>query len=202
MDQAGRLALGRHPQRHDRPLAQRIRRAWRDPLAVLPRDRRRPDGPRSRRPARTDVRARRAADAAAGHEHGLLVRRRRRSGTPRPPVLRDVRQPRDLPPGLDRMHAAHHAVGDRADPADRRRRVGALRSRRLDPGPQHRQRESGEAGRTATTLPHRGGEVQRVAPRRPPRRALQRRPRRAGRSSSREAHSSCSGAWGDCRRTR
>ncbi len=80
VDQAGRLALGRHPQRHDRPLAQRVRRSRRDPLPVLPRDRRRPDRPRSCRPAGADVRARRAADAAAGHEHGLLVRRRR---TPR-----------------------------------------------------------------------------------------------------------------------
>ena len=108
----------------------------------------------------------------------------------------------DLPPGLDRVHASHHAVGDRGDPADRRRRVGALRSRRLDPGAQHRRPESGEAGRAATTLPHRGGEVQRVAPRRPPRRALQRRPRRTAAARSREPPSSSSGAWGDCRRTR
>ena len=41
VDQAGRLALGRHPQRHDRALAQRHRRAGRAALAVHPRDRRR-----------------------------------------------------------------------------------------------------------------------------------------------------------------
>ena len=34
-----------------------------------------------------------------------------RPGTPRPPVLRDVRQPRDLPPGLDRVHASHARRG-------------------------------------------------------------------------------------------
>ena len=65
VDQAGRVALGWHPQRHDRALAERLRRARRGALAVLPRHRRRADGPRSRGPARADVRARRAADAAS-----------------------------------------------------------------------------------------------------------------------------------------
>ena len=48
VDQAGRLALGRHPQRHDRALAGRHRQQGRDPVPVLPRHRRRPD--RSSRP--------------------------------------------------------------------------------------------------------------------------------------------------------
>ena len=65
VDQAGRLALGWHPQRHDRALAQRVHGTWRDPVAVQPRDRRRPDDPRSRQPAGADVRARRATDAAS-----------------------------------------------------------------------------------------------------------------------------------------
>ena len=36
-------------------------------------------------------------------------------GTSRDPVLRDVLQPRHLPPGLDRRHAPLDAVGDRAE---------------------------------------------------------------------------------------
>ena len=32
-------------------------------------------------------------------------------GTPRPPVLRDVRQPRHLPPRLERRHQAPHPMG-------------------------------------------------------------------------------------------
>ena len=40
------------------------------------------------------------------------LQRRRRAGAPRPAVLRDVRQPRHLPQGLERGHQAPHAVGD------------------------------------------------------------------------------------------
>ena len=49
VDQAGRLALGRHPQRHHRALAGRHRGARRAALAVHPRDRRGADRS-SRRP--------------------------------------------------------------------------------------------------------------------------------------------------------
>ena len=66
VDEAGRVALGRHPQRHDRPLAARHQGARRDPHAVPPRDRRRADDPRGRRPAGADERQRRPADAARG----------------------------------------------------------------------------------------------------------------------------------------
>ena len=54
VDQAGRLALGRHPQRHDRALAGRHRGPGRDPQPVPPRHRRRPDRARGRRPAGAD----------------------------------------------------------------------------------------------------------------------------------------------------
>ena len=81
-----------------------------------------------------------------GHEHALLVQRRRRPRAPRPPVLRDVRQPRHLPPGLERGHQAQDAVGHgrRRHAGVRRRRVGALRRRRrrLQPVPQPRQPSS------------------------------------------------------------
>ena len=51
VDQAGRIALGWHAQRHHRPLAPRDQGEGRDPLAVPPRDRRRPDRARGRRVA-------------------------------------------------------------------------------------------------------------------------------------------------------
>ena len=74
VDQAGRLALGRHPQRHDRALAGRHPGQGRGPLPVPPRDRHRGDRPRRRRAARADQRQRHPADAAARRQHGLLVR--------------------------------------------------------------------------------------------------------------------------------
>ena len=114
VDEAGRLALGRDAQRDDRALAERIPRAGRDPHPVQPRDRHRRDRARRGRPARAGERARRPADAAAREEHGADLRRRRRARAPRDPVLRDVREPRHLPPGLDRRHPPQHAVGDGA----------------------------------------------------------------------------------------
>ena len=112
VDQAGRLALGRHPQRHDRPLAQRDRGEGWPALPVHPRHRRRPDDPRGRRPARADHGQRRAAVADGRHQHAVQLQRRRRAGAARPAVLRDVRQPRHLPQGLERGHQAPHAMGD------------------------------------------------------------------------------------------
>ena len=54
---------------------------------------------------------------------------RRRPGTPRPAVLRDVRQPRHLLQGLERGHQAPHTLGDgrRRATGLRRGPVGALR---------------------------------------------------------------------------
>ena len=71
-----------------------------------------PHHPGGRRPARADDGQRRAAVAHGGHQHALHLQRRRRRRAPRPAVLRDVRQPRHLPPGLERGHQAPHAVGD------------------------------------------------------------------------------------------
>ena len=55
-----------------------------------------------------------------------------RRRAPRDAVLRDVRQPRHLPQGLDRGHAPQDAVAARrrAGPRVRRRRLGALRHQR------------------------------------------------------------------------
>ena len=76
VDEAGRLALGRNAQRHHRPLAARHRSARRGPLAVPPRDRRRPYRARSGRTAPAEDRQRRCPGADRGREHGVLVRRR------------------------------------------------------------------------------------------------------------------------------
>ena len=201
VDQADRLALGRHPQRDDRPLAGRHQGQGRGPHAVPPRHRHRRHGARRGRAPGAHVRPRRAADAAARRVHGLLVRRRGGRRAARDPVLRDVLQPRHLPQGLDRGHPPQHAVGDGPEPAARRRRVGALRPRRLDAVPRPRGRAAREAGRAAAAVPDRGDEVQRPAPRRPSRRALQPRPGRAPAARSAAPASCCSAAWAGSRRT-
>ena len=63
VDEADRVALGRHAQRHDRPLARRHPGARRGAPPVPPRDRRRADRPRGGRPAGADGGARRDAEA-------------------------------------------------------------------------------------------------------------------------------------------
>ncbi len=57
-------------------------------------------------------------------------------------VLRDVLQPRHLPRGLDGGDPPQHPVGGDRDAGVRRRRVGAVRPRRLDPSPRPRRRRS------------------------------------------------------------
>ena len=113
VDQAGRLPLGRHAQRHHRALAEGHQGQGRDPLAVPPRHRRRADDPRGGRAARADIGERRAAEADRGRQHALLVQRRQGRRAARDAVLRDVRQPRHLPQGLDRGDEARHALGAR-----------------------------------------------------------------------------------------
>ena len=53
---------------------------------------------------------RRPAEADRGRQHALLVQRRQGGRAARDAVLRDVRQPRHLPQGLDRGDAAQDAV--------------------------------------------------------------------------------------------
>ena len=187
VDEAGRLALGRDAERHDRPLARRHRREGRGPLAVPPRDRRGGHRPRRGRVARADVRPRRPADAAPRRLDATVLRRRRGAGSARDAVLRDVLQPRHLPPGLDRVHPPQHPVGDGGAAAARPGRLGALRARRLDAGAQRRGGEPREAGAAPDAVPDRGGEVQRAPAGRPSRRALQPRPRRPAAARPRHA---------------
>ena len=68
-------------------------------VAVHPRDRRGSDHPRGRRSARAHDGQRCAPEPHGGHEHGLRLQRGGAPRAPRPPVLRDVRQPRHLPQG-------------------------------------------------------------------------------------------------------
>ena len=147
-------------------LARRDRGPRRGADAVRARDRRGPDRARSRRAARADVRQRHPADADPGHEHALLVRRRRRGRAPRDAVLRDVRQPRDLPQGLDRGDAAQDAVAPprRGGARVRRRRLGALRhERRLDAGRGPRRPGAGAAPPPPAPVRDRGDQEQRAA---------------------------------------
>ena len=111
VDQAGCQPLGRDTQRHDRVVAERHRGERRDPQPVPPRDRRRAHDPRSSRAARPDLRQRDPAGAARGRLDGVFVRRRRGRRPAHDAVLRDVRQPRHLPPGLDGGDASFDARG-------------------------------------------------------------------------------------------
>ena len=186
VDEAGRLALGRHAERDDRALARRHPGEGRGPLAVPPRDRRRAHDPRSRRPARAAERQRRPAAADRGRLDGLLVRRRGRGRPPHDAVLRDVLQPRHLPRGLDRRHAPQRPLDGDRDARLRRRRLGALRPRRLDAGARPGGRAARAAPRPPAPLPDRGGEVQRAAARRSPLRAVQPRPGRTSAARARQ----------------
>ena len=76
VDETGRVALGRHAQRHDRALADRHQGKRRRPPSVQPRDRSRPDGAGSGRPPRADDGQRRAAEPLRGHQHALQLQRR------------------------------------------------------------------------------------------------------------------------------
>ena len=108
-------------------------------LAVHARDRPGADRAGGRRAAGADHGQRRDAVADGGHLDALHLQRAGGTRAARPAVLRDVRQPRDLPPGLERRHQAPHPVGhgESCPAAVRRRRLGAVRrQRRLQPGPQ------------------------------------------------------------------
>ena len=130
VDQAAR-APRRHPRRHDRALGQRDRGPRRDPPPVAPRHRRAAHHPRGRGARGPRVVRRRGAAAGRGHQPGLQLRRRRRSGPAQHAVLRDDRQPRRLPRRLDRRDPPRRPLGDGGHPeaALRRGRLGALRPR-------------------------------------------------------------------------
>ena len=78
VDQAGGVALGWHPQRHHRALAERAGRQGRDPQPVPPRHRRRPDDPGGGRTPGADGGQRHRAGTAGGRQHAGHAARRRR----------------------------------------------------------------------------------------------------------------------------
>ena len=163
----------------DRPLAEGHQGQGRDPLAIQPRHRRRANDPRSGRHPRAALGERHRAVADRRRQHALCVQRRQGGGAARDAVLRDVRQPRHLPPGLDRGDAAHVPLVQGKAPGARRRRLGALRHQQgLEPVEEPRQGDAGQAPRAAAALAHRGDALQRVADRRPAARESQPRPGR------------------------
>ena len=134
-----------------------------------------------------------------GREHGATrSTTRERAGAARDAVLRDVLQPRHLPQRLDRGDPAQHPVGS----------VGA-RCRRSTTtcGSCTRDTDWTQAHDLAAEQPEKlaelqrlwlieVGQVQRAAPRRPARRAVQLRPRRAAACSSRATRSCSFGGMG------
>ena len=144
VDEAGRVALGRHPQRHDRALAERDREQGRTALPVhatsstWPRRSSRPRGCPSRRCVNGVQQA-----PIEGTSMLYTLRRPRRPGTARPAVLRDVRQPRHLPQRLERGHQAQDPwllVGPDASRSTTTCGSCTTASTRLDPGPRPRRR--------------------------------------------------------------
>ena len=113
---------------------------------------------------------RRGAEADRGREHGVHVRRREGPEHAEDAVLRDARQPGDLPRRLGRLH---HAAVPPWSPAgtrgrrDHRLQVGTLqRRRRTSRRPTNlADEDAGEAARDAAAVLHRGGQVQRAAAR-------------------------------------
>ena len=112
VDQTGRVELRRHAQRHGHVLAEAHYGEGRGALAVPPRHRRRADRARGGQSPRAEERERHRAGAHPGRQHGVHLRRAEGGGPSQGPVLRDVRQPRDLRGRVVRGDAPSGAVGD------------------------------------------------------------------------------------------
>ena len=111
VDQAGRLALGRHAQRHHRPLAEgdqakgEMRSQFHHVIDVAPTIL------EAAGPPGAGLGERHPAGPDRGRQHAVLVQRRQGGGAARDAVFRDVRQPRHLPQGLDRGDEAPDTLG-------------------------------------------------------------------------------------------
>ncbi len=84
VDETGRLALGRHAQRHDRALAEGRERKGRDSQPVPSRHRRRENNIGRRGPARAAMRQQHRAGAARRRQHGARLSATRRRPKRRP----------------------------------------------------------------------------------------------------------------------
>jgi arylsulfatase A-like enzyme len=168
MDQAGRVALGRHPQRNDRPLAEGDQGQGRDPLAVPPRHRRGAHHTGGGRAPRARFGERHSAGPDRRRQHAVLLQRRQGARDARDAVLRDVRQPRYLPQRLDRRDEAPDALGFPRDENAclRRRRLGAVRHHQgLEPGEGPLEGDARQAPRAAAPVADRGDALQGAAAR-------------------------------------
>jgi arylsulfatase len=116
LDKAGALGFRRHAQRHGRALAEGHQGEERHPHPVQPRHRRRADHPRGHRPAGAQGGQRHPAGPDGGHEPRVLLRECRREGAAHHAVLRDRRQPRDLPRRLVWAHDPQGTLGSQAAP--------------------------------------------------------------------------------------
>ena len=137
LDEAGRLELRRHPQRHGRPLAQAASR----PRARCARSGTTSSTSRRRSWKRPACRSRRRSTARRRRpiEGVSMVYTFDDAKAKRPahdPVLRDLRQPRHLPRRLAGRHRPPGALGSRSRARPLAgRHVGALRhADRLQPG--------------------------------------------------------------------
>ena len=172
--QAGRLAPGRHAQRHGRLLAGADQRRRRAALPVHPLHRHRPDDPRSGRDPRAQGGGRDRTEADGGDELPVQLRRRERGRAAHRAVLRDLRQPGDLQGRLvGGVQARPHPLGRvAADDGEIRARnvrpraghLGALLpARRLHAGQRPRRRAPREARGAQGALLGGGREAQRPA---------------------------------------
>ena len=181
VDQAGRLALGRHPQRHDRALARRDQGQGRDPHPVPPRHRRRADHPRGRRAARS-----RSSSTASSRSRSRASRWPTRSTTPAADD-RHTTQYFEMFCNRGIYHEGWTAVTRHIDAVGRDGHAapstttsGSCTARTTGRRPTTCRRSSRTSSRDLQRpVHHRGRQVQRPAPRRPPLRALQPRHGRA-----------------------
>ena len=142
--QAGRLAPGRHPQRHGRLLAGADQGRRRVAFPVHPLHRHRADDPRSGRDPRAQGGRRDSAEADGGDELPVQLRRSERGRAAHRAVLRDLRQPGDLQGRLvGRVQARPHPLG----------RIAERRSRDSPPAPTTRTRTPGSCTTCPTTSP-------------------------------------------------
>ena len=206
VDEAGRVALGRHAQRHDRALAARDQGEGRDPLAVPPRDRRRADDSGSR----AAFRSRRSSTASCRRPiEGVSMMY---SFNDAKAAERHETQYFEMFGNRGIYHKGWTAVTKHRTPWDpgdgeasvvRRRLLGALRhDEGLVAGARPGEGAAGQAARPAAAVADRSDEVQRPAARRSHDRALQLGYRRVARSSSRATASCSSAAWAGSPRAR
>ena len=159
VDQAGRLALGRHAQRHDRALAERHRRP-RARCATSSTTSSTSRRPSSRRPGCPSRRSSTASSRCRMHgvEHALLFDDASADERHETAVLRDVRATAASTTRAGPRSPGTAPVGVRREPPPaRRRRLGALRHHQ-DWTQAHdlAAEQPGEARRAAAAVPDRG----------------------------------------------